>query len=379
MCWHWNQVCCSCAMWTIRANTFVWIRRYSCRSVRTERWKGCCPNKSNRPVVVWCFPTHIIWPLVLVSSDFERFKRKLINKHGFNLRGRCDRWSRWFASIHALAARFADRQRRISNGFVEQADDRDRATCYLHKSVRTDQSDRSEPRRLHSSATKNWLVIAVKWFRLVNLKRITSVLIRIQHCNATGRRTSFDRGGSSTIRRSDRSYGSLVRSSASSTRIEQTRSKLVSHHTRRSGFGVTVSEHFNNTETYWFIAINWNFLFFYLFVLEREKCTNEMLKREFLGIAIGGLSGGEAKQQFVQVIEFVTRLLPPNFPRYCMGVGFTIDMLICVALGVDMFDCVYPTRTARFGSALIDAGQKLNLKHCDMAKDFSVYCLPLLK
>jgi queuine/archaeosine tRNA-ribosyltransferase len=118
-----------------------------------------------------------------------------------------------------------------------------------------------------------------------------------------------------------------------------------------------------------------------------------MLKREFLGIAIGGLSGGEAKEEFVKVIEFCTKSLPPLFPRYCMGVGFSIDMLICIALGelkqsttedyngfmnlflikgIDMFDCVYPTRTARFGSALIESGQKLSLRHRDMANDFSV-------
>ena len=104
----------------------------------------------------------------------------------------------------------------------------------------------------------------------------------------------------------------------------------------------------------------------------RRKCTEEMLKREFLGIAIGGLSGGEAKAEFVKVVHYCTGLLPEPFPRYCMGVGFSIDMLICIALGVDMFDCVYPTRTARFGSALIRSGQKLNLKNGDNANDFDV-------
>ena len=68
--------------------------------------------------------------------------------------------------------------------------------------------------------------------------------------------------------------------------------------------------------------------------MKSDKCINEMLKREFLGIAIGGLSGGEEKDQFVKVINHCTNLLPPEYPRYCMGVGFSIDMLICIALGI---------------------------------------------
>lgn len=54
------------------------------------------------------------------------------------------------------------------------------------------------------------------------------------------------------------------------------------------------------------------------------------------------------------MVSLSTDILPDNKPRYCMGVGFPVDLVVCVALGVDMFDCVYPTRTARFGSALVD-------------------------
>lgn len=57
-------------------------------------------------------------------------------------------------------------------------------------------------------------------------------------------------------------------------------------------------------------------------------------------------SGGESKDDFWKIVHLCTGLLPSNKPRYLMGVGFAIDLVICVALGVDMFDCVFPTRTA---------------------------------
>lgn len=74
------------------------------------------------------------------------------------------------------------------------------------------------------------------------------------------------------------------------------------------------------------------------------------------GFAVGGLSGGEAKSDFCRTVHQSTGLLPRDRPRYLMGVGFPIDLIVCVALGCDMFDCVYPTRTARFGQALVDWG-----------------------
>ncbi|EKX51466.1 hypothetical protein GUITHDRAFT_85003 [Guillardia theta CCMP2712] len=88
----------------------------------------------------------------------------------------------------------------------------------------------------------------------------------------------------------------------------------------------------------------------------RATCCHELIKRNLPGYAIGGLSGGEAKDEFWKVVLCCTKLLPPNKPRYCMGVGYPIDLVVCVALGVDMFDCVYPARTARFGVALTDNG-----------------------
>lgn len=60
-------------------------------------------------------------------------------------------------------------------------------------------------------------------------------------------------------------------------------------------------------------------------------------------------SGGEAKDDFWPMVSLGTEILDKNKPRYLMGVGLAIDLVVCVALGIDMFDCVYPTRTAVSG------------------------------
>lgn len=87
-----------------------------------------------------------------------------------------------------------------------------------------------------------------------------------------------------------------------------------------------------------------------------------------LGFAIGGLAVGEPKEQMMPVVEFSTARMPADKPRYLMGVGFPEDLISCIALGVDMFDCVYPTRTARFGYALTDDG-RLNLNNAACRTD----------
>jgi len=90
----------------------------------------------------------------------------------------------------------------------------------------------------------------------------------------------------------------------------------------------------------------------------RKQCAEEMVKRKesLGGFAIGGLSGGEAKDIFWKSVKTSVSVLPKDMPRYCMGVGYAEDIAVCIALGVDMFDCVFPTRTARFGTALIWSG-----------------------
>jgi tRNA-guanine transglycosylase len=105
----------------------------------------------------------------------------------------------------------------------------------------------------------------------------------------------------------------------------------------------------------------------------REQCLAGFEKRDAIipGYAIGGLAGGESKDQFWRVVHQCCQALPADKPRYCMGVGYAIDLVVCTALGVDMYDCVYPTRTARFGVALVDSGI-LKLKSHECGKDDSV-------
>ena len=100
----------------------------------------------------------------------------------------------------------------------------------------------------------------------------------------------------------------------------------------------------------------------------RRQCVAAMVERDVPGFAIGGLSGGEAKDEFWRMVHLTAPLLPANKPRYVMGVGYAEDLVVCTALGCDMYDCVYPTRTARFGTALTFAGP-LQLKQACHAHD----------
>ncbi|MEE8390146.1 MAG: tRNA guanosine(34) transglycosylase Tgt [Anaerolineae bacterium] len=88
----------------------------------------------------------------------------------------------------------------------------------------------------------------------------------------------------------------------------------------------------------------------------------------FDGYAIGGLSVGETKEEMHAMLEVVDPLLPVDQPRYLMGVGTPEDLVECVARGVDMFDCVLPTRIARTGTALTRTG-RLNLRNARFADD----------
>jgi queuine/archaeosine tRNA-ribosyltransferase len=91
----------------------------------------------------------------------------------------------------------------------------------------------------------------------------------------------------------------------------------------------------------------------------RKRSIDEILLRKPIGLAIGGLSGGEDKNDFCSTVLFCCKYLPPEIPRYLMGVGYPEDVVVCCALGTDMSDCVYPTRTARFGRAFRDIGDLL--------------------
>ncbi|MBR3134567.1 MAG: tRNA guanosine(34) transglycosylase Tgt [Clostridia bacterium] len=102
----------------------------------------------------------------------------------------------------------------------------------------------------------------------------------------------------------------------------------------------------------------------------REKSANDLIAMDFPGYAIGGISVGEPKEEFLDILRYTTPLLPENKPRYLMGVG-SPDYLIEAALaGIDMCDCVLPTRIARNGTAMTSHG-KVVVRNATYEHDFT--------
>jgi queuine tRNA-ribosyltransferase len=102
----------------------------------------------------------------------------------------------------------------------------------------------------------------------------------------------------------------------------------------------------------------------------RLKCVEELTKLPFEGFAIGGLSVGEPKEEMYRITRLVAPNLPFEKPRYLMGVGTPEDILEAVEAGVDMFDCVMPTRNARNATLFTSYG-KVNIKAARYRKDFT--------
>jgi len=102
----------------------------------------------------------------------------------------------------------------------------------------------------------------------------------------------------------------------------------------------------------------------------RRKSAEELLSLDFPGYAIGGLSVGEPKPLMYEVLEYTVPLLPVNKPRYLMGVGTPDCLLEGVRAGIDMFDCVFPTRVARNGTAITSQGRVV-VRNSEFARDFS--------
>jgi len=100
----------------------------------------------------------------------------------------------------------------------------------------------------------------------------------------------------------------------------------------------------------------------------REECLARLMELDFEGIAIGGFSVGEPKDLMYELLKLMEPLLPPNKPRYLMGVGTPQDLFDAVALGYDMFDCVMPTRNARNGCLFTRQG-KIMIKNARYADD----------
>jgi queuine tRNA-ribosyltransferase len=102
----------------------------------------------------------------------------------------------------------------------------------------------------------------------------------------------------------------------------------------------------------------------------RRESAERLIEIGFDGYAIGGLAVGEGHEAMVEALDFTTELLPPDRPRYLMGVGKPVDMVEAVWRGVDMFDCVVPTRSGRHGQAWTWEGP-INLKNASFAEDES--------
>ena len=100
----------------------------------------------------------------------------------------------------------------------------------------------------------------------------------------------------------------------------------------------------------------------------RRESASGLVQLDFPGYAIGGLAVGEPKPVMLETVATTAALLPVDRPRYLMGVGYPEDLVRCVARGVDLFDCVLPTRNARNGMAFTRRG-KLGVRHAALARD----------
>ncbi len=100
----------------------------------------------------------------------------------------------------------------------------------------------------------------------------------------------------------------------------------------------------------------------------RRESAERTVALDLDGYAVGGLSVGETRDEMLPALDAALAVLPPDQPRYLMGVGDPVSMVEAVARGVDMFDCVLPTRLARHGTLLTDTG-RLNIKRAEFAAD----------
>lgn len=100
----------------------------------------------------------------------------------------------------------------------------------------------------------------------------------------------------------------------------------------------------------------------------RQRSLEDLTGIGFDGYAVGGLSVGESKEEMYEIIDFIASLMPPDKPRYLMGVGDLADMLTAIESGFDMFDCVMPTRNARNGTLFTSEG-RISIKRTEFKAD----------
>jgi queuine tRNA-ribosyltransferase len=101
----------------------------------------------------------------------------------------------------------------------------------------------------------------------------------------------------------------------------------------------------------------------------RERSVKFVSSVDLPGIAIGGLSVGETREEMLSMLDVVEPILPEDKPRYLMGVGTPEDLVNCVRRGMDMFDCVLPTRMGRNKAVFLRDGSRLPLKNAPFARD----------
>jgi queuine tRNA-ribosyltransferase len=103
----------------------------------------------------------------------------------------------------------------------------------------------------------------------------------------------------------------------------------------------------------------------------RKRCIDGLPLEEFSGCAVGGLAVGEKNEIMYDITDYCTEFLPEDKPRYLMGVGTPVDILESVERGIDMFDCVMPTRNARHGRIFTTYGE-INLKNAKYTKNYNL-------
>lgn len=123
------------------------------------------------------------------------------------------------------------------------------------------------------------------------------------------------------------------------------------------------SEHSDSYAGALFAVVQGNF-----FAHLRRRSADELRALDFPGYAVGGLSVGESPEVFREFLHLTANLLPPEKPRYVMGIGTPDYMLEAVDAGIDLFDCVYPTRAARNGTCFTTRGM-INLKNARFRSD----------
>jgi queuine tRNA-ribosyltransferase len=102
----------------------------------------------------------------------------------------------------------------------------------------------------------------------------------------------------------------------------------------------------------------------------RARSAAELIALEFPGYAIGGLSVGETRAEMERLTRFTAALLPADKPRYLMGVGTVRDLIAGIDGGIDLFDCVYPTRSGRHGRVLLRSGTEFNVRRAAHVREF---------